>query len=728
MTSRKRSPSRDSQRPPVQGRFSEEVRRRRRRLRRLNHGRTNTLPQPEVLESRQLLASDSSNSAFLSVGAMRAELARANKLDNIKNVTIVSHGWSLTGTGESLYPLASEIQQLTKDRDPATAAWLLDYDQSPDGKDGFDWASTGSGHSVRESATPTSVVLLWDWGAQTRNNSAGWTEAAGDALFSTLVGLGLVDPAKGAANSRTFHFIAHSYGCAMTSEAVERFGEYGVKIDQVTYLDPHDFDPDVGVAAFGLANEEYQRQWTLGQPQLPQIAGESSGVATHSYGAANWKHVAFTDVYYQTGSIGDIIPEGRPIPGAYNTFIPSTNRWLAGFIQQDHSDVWERWYVSSIRPNVSHEGKPVTDNVTGKGYAYSALAAANFNGATARVAARPTGSDRYNFASPSQDHEWTSQAIVKAGTERYAAFAGVADVDRFSILGGDFSNPAVEVVKPGKLFEAPGWAPHGGTLPTGYGNGAFTLTHSPGLGLRHNRLYVPAEATLVSFDATVRGTDSGQVLRVLLNNTQIGEPIPLSTMSRLANTRLAVEVPVAHRNAARTLAFELSSPTTGASCAVTIDNVLFTTVATEAGDLAALDMDGLFGGSGRTAITNAWAYNFNELSEEEAEEAFENGRALPTGRVALRIRSIDDAAGTFELVYPLADGTQALVGYVLRQTRRPPITRPRRHSSYGPAPLARSSESETMPLFHAPAVDSHPGCSWSSQGCHLQRPSQWRSR
>ncbi len=93
------------------------------------------------------------------------------------------------------------------------------------------------------------------------------------------------------------HFIGHSFGTGVTSEAVERLAAFSIPVDQVTYLDPHDFDES------GIPIDGDQRLFTLGKP-----AG---------YGATVWDNVAFTDVYYQTLQTSD--PEGRPIPA------PTTN-------------------------------------------------------------------------------------------------------------------------------------------------------------------------------------------------------------------------------------------------------------------------------------------------------------------------------------------------------------------------------------------------------------------
>ena len=37
-------------------------------------------------------------------------------------------------------------------------------------------------------------IFVFDWGSESNNDSEGWGEHAGDALFAMMVGLGLLDP------------------------------------------------------------------------------------------------------------------------------------------------------------------------------------------------------------------------------------------------------------------------------------------------------------------------------------------------------------------------------------------------------------------------------------------------------------------------------------------------------------------------------------------------------
>ncbi|MCA9166989.1 MAG: hypothetical protein KDB23_04955, partial [Planctomycetales bacterium] len=147
---------------------------------------------------------------------------------------------------------------------------------------------------------------------------------------------------------------------------------YNVPVDQLTYLDPHDFDQ-------GLVVDSAQRLSGLGAP--------------NGYGATVWNNVAFADVYYQTrgkngGLIADqLVPQGRPIPGAANFLIDTTNYLPTGDYDPtnvfgDDEYLWAGFYLSTVNgktPTVNEsEGRtddtpaPATAIPTNDiGYAYS---------------------------------------------------------------------------------------------------------------------------------------------------------------------------------------------------------------------------------------------------------------------------------------------------------------------------------------------------------------------
>jgi hypothetical protein len=219
---------------------------------------------------------------MMAVGTLSLEdVAEKLKEKEITGSTIITHGWQLSNDGgDSLEDLAKAIFS-------RAGGWYVDYDIDVDDEIGyFDPLEVSEGGEV---------VLLFDWAPESNEISSGWGESAGDALFSIIVGLNIVDPET--PQTKPLHFIGHSFGTAVTSEAVERLAYFDIQVDHITYLDPHDFDQGI------LPVDGAQRLFDLGMPV--------------KYGASVWETVNFADVYYQT----DIAPDGRPIPGAYNELL-----------------------------------------------------------------------------------------------------------------------------------------------------------------------------------------------------------------------------------------------------------------------------------------------------------------------------------------------------------------------------------------------------------------------
>ena len=168
-----------------------------------------------------------------SLDEVRAELEP--KLSGITQVTVITHGFQpFASDGDSLKRVAEAVY----DRAGSTKTWLLDYDiVTGDIGNGAlgNFGERGQGKfdptdSRLTASTPTNVVLLWDWAPESNDPSAGWTGASADALFATMVDLGLARPATGRNNPFSYHFIAHSFGSAVTSEAVRRLAAFDVPV------------------------------------------------------------------------------------------------------------------------------------------------------------------------------------------------------------------------------------------------------------------------------------------------------------------------------------------------------------------------------------------------------------------------------------------------------------------------------------------------------------------
>ncbi len=504
---------------------------RRRTGRRFRSGTDPRVPRFEPLEQRLVLS--------LSPNLLDFDTA-ANVLQqvDITGATIVVHGFQfpetlpmLGGSGQSLQPLAEEIRNFANDR-ADEHGWLLvhrtdDLTGAPiEGQLGFFQADGGllSASGADGAKERGELVLLFDWFPGSHKLSPGWMESAGDALFNVLVGLDIVDLSTPVPSAPPLHFIAHSFGTVVASEAVERLAAYDVQLDDlhVTYLDPHDFSE-------GLWFDTAQRGWTLGQPP--------------EYGATVWGNVTFADVYYQTTASSVIdtfdgpkpfpfIPDGRPIPGAYNRYVPNDVFVTAN----PHSEIWETLYFQTVTPGQSNYLEAT------EGFAFSRLG----NGFGLRETAPKVF---FNEGAPSpelwQDHKHSPEYLVDRTT-------GLDVQDSLAALGffdlpGDtatkqFQNHKWEPIwtpwliyngdfeLPGDGWNVPGWSFHGGggNAPvgiTGLGtNQSLEFLDTYGYAQRSsNALIVPQQAAGIALDAMVLPIrpqgPGGHVLRILLGDT-----------------------------------------------------------------------------------------------------------------------------------------------------------------------------------------------------------------
>ena len=157
-------------------------------------------------------------------------------------------------------------------------------------------------------------VLLFDWTVDSNDPDEGHSEAAGNALFCSL----LMGSRAGDFDLRNLHLIGHSRGCVVNSEAAERLLQLGKPVTQMTFLDPHDW-------GLRVTHKDY----SVNPPFM------NSGIEV-------WKGVSWADAYWQEAQVG---LSGRPVNGAYSKKLDVT--W--------HTDVF-RWYTETIRNSESKEG------------------------------------------------------------------------------------------------------------------------------------------------------------------------------------------------------------------------------------------------------------------------------------------------------------------------------------------------------------------------------------
>lgn len=488
--------------------------------------------------------------AQLSIEAM-FERMQAN---SITGATVITHGFSpFDGGGGSMLPLAEAIRDRLLTQSDENV-WLLDYDLTDDGETGVFNTSSSVLPEDNSQGQSGHAILLYDWAPESNETSRWWAESAGDALFALGAGVGMFSPAT--QSSVPIHFIGHSFGTVATSQAVERLAGYNVPVDQLTLLDPHDFDqPDVPTF------DDAQRLFELGAPT--------------GYGATVWDNVATADAYYQTrGEQGGAAalftadPEGRPIPGAYNRFIdaagelPVTNPYGNGS-ESDHTYVWNQYYMATVT-GVPPTGPlaPADANLdySQTGWAYSIHNAA------------PLPMPSATFYNSGQDHEWTNPQL--ASSDGSPNTSGLAELQ---LTPGELAEARwAPSYQPGEIvngdFEAgdrtsffvdivAGWSHHGGggdseidSETTSEGENRFLRLDSNDPSRTHNYQYIPATAEQLLFDLRIPNPSGDDTLELLLGGTLIAT-MDLPTMGSWMPQ--AIDIPQEFRDTVDTLSIRL---------------------------------------------------------------------------------------------------------------------------------------------------------------------------
>lgn len=483
----------------------------------------------------------------------------------VTGVTVISHGFTpFDDGGDYMLPLAEAIRDrlLTQSEDPV---WLLDYDLAGVGAQGqFD-----PGSSVLPSAPGEAghAILLFDWATESNERSRWWAEAAGDALFAMGTGLGLFDPTAGAAPP--VHLIGHSFGSVVTTEAVERLAGYNVAVDQVTLLDPHDFD-QADVPIFDNVGTGGQSMEDLGAP--------------NGYGATIWNNVDQADVYYQTrgnqGGLAGVLtadPEGRPLPGAYNRLLDGADELPAGNpygtfgVDSDHNYVNHTFYLGTVLGELPPGADPPANptDYNSAGWAHSIH--------NANRVPMPTP----EFFGPGQDHQHTNAGLAsptgEPNTQGLAALGLTAETINTArwapewapgdIVNGDFESGARDS---GSEDIIAGWSHHGGggrSMLQDTGENRYlrleTFDASDNVddafkevndSRTHNHLHVPHDASGLAFDMRVAIAHADAAVEILLGETLISTLVA-DTVSDWASR--IIGIPLAHRGRVSTLTVRL---------------------------------------------------------------------------------------------------------------------------------------------------------------------------
>ena len=273
---------------------------------------------------------------------------------NFSSVTVLTHGFqpelpfkpqTLLEDGRWLLDMADQIIAAGGGNEAIKGSNVLRYDK-PTGT----WTTRVGTPAVPVAGQP--LVLLPDWWTESDVNDSGFSEAAADSFFASLVTLDKTlkvnsTDSIGRLFHSPLHFIGHSRGTVVTSEVLQRLGEYEDRVlsqqpgyspldIQFTMLDVHDElnGPQESLKVWGV-------DWTDFNEPIVKI----------------WQNVDFADNYYQSIGTTSFTPNGREVVGAdLNVQLNG----LAGFLKDDanfefdlshafigpHSRVW-RWYAGT---------------------------------------------------------------------------------------------------------------------------------------------------------------------------------------------------------------------------------------------------------------------------------------------------------------------------------------------------------------------------------------------
>lgn len=213
-------------------------------------------------------------------------------------------------------------------------------------------ATTGQFEVTYTLGSGTFNVLIFDWHASSDDFSQGNSEAAGAALYTAIMNGYL----NGEYNLDDLHFIGHSRGTVVNSEAIERLLVSGIPVAHVTMLDPHDWG--VIYSVVGITTPF----------MFPNDFDVNSN--PNDSGTVVWQGVDYAETYYQTTDVatvtGFFMLSGRPVQGSCVNYLghighPQVIGWYENTITNVNSD--SGFVYSTIggnvynRPPVSGIGK-----------------------------------------------------------------------------------------------------------------------------------------------------------------------------------------------------------------------------------------------------------------------------------------------------------------------------------------------------------------------------------
>lgn len=434
--------------------------------------------------------------ACWTAGALFAPNASA---DDEFGLTIVTHGFDF---GARLRPDSWPITMALAIRDRAGAGRVMWYD-----------SDTGFYDLVDDTGGEGETVLVFDW---TKDNNIladlfgdgeGYSEAAADAMLASL----FLGQERGDFTIRNLHLISHSRGCVLMSEAAERLLLMGYGIEQMTFLDPHEWGTPLGLLVPGI-HDALITDFDVNPEPLS------------SRGVVRWKgesaDVGFVDVYYSRNGLDavDGALDGRCVEGAdYNLEITkrpnavttinhfAVHAWYHGTIDLDAtSDEIQKIYALEYRPVLQTEDGALSNKIGIElgwyGAPFEDRAVDGFNQSRIAGGIRLVSTSSCGLSDmPTQIQNRDSGVPVAAET------APMINLKNEGIVNGDFERGP-------ELLESsyPGWAGHGGggtgTIRRKFRN-KFLVLDGENMFRRHNRFYIYSDMTDIEFEYRITNSE-----------------------------------------------------------------------------------------------------------------------------------------------------------------------------------------------------------------------------
>lgn len=363
--------------------------------------------------------------------------------------TVITHGFTAGSKGVWVQGMADAIVAR------AGEGSVFRYDEASG-----NWTYVSTPNS---DGTLNVIVLIFNWTPESAsvNNGPNWNyvQAAADALYTALRAPHYIGasgpPGTDLVTNRIVHFIGHSRGACLNSEAAQRLALANVPVDQISTLDPHPVN--------GTLDAPFNYNW--GDP-VPQ----------------KWQNVTWMDDMWRAdgGGFNALDFDGIPLTNSFNTQLSEAALNCCGY-SLSHSDV-HLWYHGTIDTSPSPcDGEQCInatmrqtwwpEGYTNRGYYYSVI-----GGGSAERAAQSPG-----LVPP-------ATPLIYGGDFANASYAG------WSYHGGSVNGQIV--LESGKDY--------------------LKLGHNLGISATHNRFFLPNNAAAIQLGYRILTAAIGESLNVRL--------------------------------------------------------------------------------------------------------------------------------------------------------------------------------------------------------------------